>query len=169
MPWHVAETHPYGDKQAEQHLTAQGYLPFNPKVKTRQMLGRNMVEQVRPYIPGYIFTFRKDDDDWRPINYTRGIKTIMYADRPGQVPATVRVDVVEALRALCCADGYIHQVEADTTLFKVGQIVRVTSGAFEGHRGPITWTKGDRIRAVFSLLGSRREIILEKNIIEVIG
>ncbi len=169
MTWMVAETHPYGNSIAEEHLRKQGYEPFNPQVRSQHVKRGALVERIRPYILGYIFVHVDDDQDWRPINYTRGVKRIMYRDAPGQKPAIIPVPVIEALQLLCNDNGYIKQVEADAALMRVGRVVRVHSGSFEGMVGPVTWTKGDRIRVMLSFLGTEREVGLGKSLVEVAG
>lgn len=170
MLWHVAETHPYGDKAAEQQLAVQGYEPFNPKIKIQRSRSRGRLSEYdRPYIPGYIFAGVEDGQDWKPIHHTRGVKTIMWSDRLGQKPAVVPVAVIEALKLLCNEGGYLKQVEADVALMQVGRIVKISSGSFEGFQGPITWTKGDRIKVLLSMLGSTREVKVEKSLVEITG
>jgi transcriptional antiterminator RfaH len=150
---------------AEEHLLRQssriGVTPFNPKVQSKRVERGSIVTRTRSYLPGYIFAhFDPDLSQWRSINGTRGVKSLMLSDH--ETPARVRDQVVFDILALCKGD-MVQQIEADDTLRKyipVGSMAKITDGAFEGHAGRVELSDFDRVRIVLSIFGRPTPVVV---------
>lgn len=162
LAWHVATTKPFSDLIAERDLERQGFTPFNPKVRIERVVrGQRIIREV-PYIPGYIFVhFDVEDWQWRKINTTRGIRSVMYSS--AEVPAVVRSDAMSVLLERCNGQ-YVRESEVgaiDDAIRRVvwkGAQVRVNEGPLEGRRGSVTWAAHDRVKVLMLFLGTSREI-----------
>lgn len=133
------------------------------------MRGQRVITE-RPYIPGYIFVrFDPVEDNWQPINWTRGIETLMYGTV--EKPARVRDDAIQILIDRCDG-GYVKEEEIDlawSKLVPVGSTVQMIEGPFAGHRGKVTWSKDDRVRVLMTLLGGQRELKMKSAAVQVVA
>lgn len=172
--WHVAQTHPYAGLLAETELKRQGYEAFNPTIKETVDFGRGRTREVeRPYVPGYIFIrFDRELDEWRPIQWTRGIKALMYSTV--NVPARISDAAMGLLldRCVVSPEGkhYVDERAADALLWSasVGDTVKIKDGSFGGFVGPITWAEGHRLKVLLSIFGRQTEASLLKKQVEPI-
>jgi len=169
--WHVATVQPFMELTAEEHLVRQGFEPFAPRYEfTRVTRGRKVTTEYA-YFPGYIFiNFDRALTQWRSINGTRGVKQLMLSSPDS--PARVRDGVVEELLMLC-RGSTVEAASIDRTLKRlivtpVGARVKLTEGPFAGHTGPVTWSKGDRVKVLLSLFGSEREMKVSKRALELV-
>lgn len=137
-----------------------GFEVFNPKIRTQRELRRGrVVEGQRLYVPGYIFIrFDLEEDEWRPINWTPGIRGIMYAY--DDVPAKVKDEALAPLLDLCAADGFLYEVEADAALFKVGSHVKVTGGPFASFPGVVSAATLKRLEVLVTIFGRTTPVSL---------
>lgn len=164
LAWHVAQTHDCF--VAEENLLRQDFEVFNPKCRTRKIVKGMVREYVRAYIPGYIFIrFDELEDQWRPINWTRGVKTVMYSVE--EKPARVRDEAMAPLLAIC-NDGFLIQEDADLELYKVGRRIKVIDGTFEGFESSIVWSSGQRLAVMMEFFGATRRVELQKKQVELI-
>ncbi len=156
---------------AEEHLVRQGFEPFAPRYEIARMSrGRRMTTEY-PYFPGYIFiSFDRQLTQWRSINGTRGVKQLMLSspDTPARVPN----GVVEELLMLC-RGSTVEAASIDRTMKKllvtpVGANVKLTEGPFAGFKGPVTWSKGDRVKVLLMILGAQREMKVAKSALELV-
>jgi len=124
--WAVAATHPCKEHIALEHLARQGFETYCPKIRGLARHGRRYVDKLRPLFPGYLFVeVPRRRTAWRPILSTYGIKTII---RFGDAPAMLDDEFIETLKS-SESDGAITCPAAP---YQVGQMVRMTGGAFDG-------------------------------------
>jgi transcriptional antiterminator RfaH len=166
--WHVALTLPFQELIAERNLARQEFQPFNPKIVITKTI-RNRDHTIRaPYIPGYIFIrFEDDDDRWRAINQTRGVRQLMLA--APERPAIVREDAMAILIDRCSGSDVVSPTQVDTALAKlvpVGAAVRISAGPFEGLKGIVRWSHLDRVTVLLSFLGAQRPIVVPANTVD---
>lgn len=170
LSWHVALLERHKGVIAGESVAAKGFEVFNPQIKTVQKWSRGRTQtRIRQYIPGYLFVrFDVNVPGWEILNRLpgSGVRSLMYA--ASEVPARVRDEALIPLMRLCGADGYIQEQEADQLLYKVGMMVKVIEGPFAGWRGPITWTKNDRLKVLLHLFGRPNEIAGDIGMFELV-
>lgn len=154
MHWHLVHTKHRQEKCALQNLEQQGYqcyLPTLPSEKLRQ--GVLMVTD-EPLFPRYLFIRLGQGDSaksWAPIRSTKGVSRLV---RFGAEPAMVDEGLIERLRAQEAA----LQGEPNR-LFKPGERVRLTEGAFNGVEGVYQMADGDhRVMVLIELLSKQATI-----------
>jgi len=129
--WIVAHCHANAEIKAETHLKRQSFEVFLPKYKTTRRHARRVDTVIRPLFPRYLFIkFDAQSTPWRPIRSTVGISHIISA---GERPLIAPPWVVEQLRQRQDDDGMI--VQAPEELFKKGDAVQITDGAFSDRLG----------------------------------
>jgi transcriptional antiterminator RfaH len=149
--WAVVNTHPSREAVAMQHLQRQDFQAYCPMISRRLKQARRHVDVARPLFPGYVFVrLAPERDQWRPVLSTIGVRTlIQFGNRLGLVD-----------------DGFVDglkQREANGLIarpsdpFEVGQLVRVTSGPFDGLIATIV-SVGERDRLVVLMKMLRREV-----------
>ena len=148
MNWYLVHTKPRQEKCALENLQWQGYecyFPVMPAEKLR--LGKiNIVQQ--PLFPRYLFIRLgqgPSDQSWTPIRSTKGVSMLVTF---GNTPAKVDDALIALLR------GYEESVQAELDcLFKTGDRVRITSGAFAHIEGIYHMTDGDqRVMVLIELM-----------------
>ena len=124
--WVAVATHPNAEGQAVQNLKRQGYECYCPCTRVPRRHARRHETVERPFFPGYLFV-RLDlaRDRWRPIMYSRGVRTIV---RFGEEPGIVPEGVVEGLMARE-SDGGLGPPPASERL-EVGQQVSLHGTPF---------------------------------------
>ncbi len=166
--WHVAETEPYQGALAEAELLKArdkrqaDWAIFNPKVTTTQRWSRNRTREVtRPYLPGYIFVlFDHEDPEWPVINWTRGVKSLMYAgsETPARIPDTHLLPLLGMFKG----GDLVRIDDADKELIKVGKSVKIIDGSFEGLTGTVTEVAAKRVKILMSIFGRPNEVTVKK-------
>lgn len=170
LRWYVAQTEPFKGLLAEAEVMALGYLTFHPKVRTvRRWRKSKPRERIQPYVPGYLFvSFDADEEGWQRINKQRGVKALMYSSL--ETPARVRDDALLPLMAMCDADGYLNEQEADCFLFKVGNTVRATDGPFAGMVGKVVQRSShDRVKVMLSIFGRPTPVESHPGVFELVA
>lgn len=172
--WYCAQTQPYAELIAEQHLKDQGFQPFNPRCEvTRITKGREVITR-KPWLPGYIFIpFDIDNPIWPRINSTRGVKRLMpeWMERP----SPVRDDAMQVLLDQCNGQT-VRAMEVDRAIAKVlwpGATVQVNEGPFAGFTGTVEWTDKDRVKVLCFIFGRTTAVEFDRkkqrNALEVVS
>ena len=172
LSWYVATTEAFCEARAEEGIERKriGVQTFNPKcVTTKFIRGRKQMTEM-PYLPGYIFVrFDRGDDRWRGIYAVRGIRTILGATP--ERPSPIRDDAMAILLDRCNGQ-YVEAKHVDTALSKIipiGSTVQITRGAFSGYEAEVSWSHGDRVKVIMSLLGAQREIKLSSHDVRMVA
>src|SRR5262245_21541827 len=138
MPWAIAQTEPIREKTAQTWLDRAGFGTYLPMVAGQS---RNV-----PLFPGYLpFEYGAS---WYSARWQPGVLGIIMAgERPAHVPDGVIADLHKRER-----NGVV--VLPLKSEFKIGQQVRVTSGAFVGHLAIFQcMTSAQRVCVLLQLLG----------------
>jgi transcriptional antiterminator RfaH len=171
ITWHVAITKPFQELIAERHLAQQAFQPFNPKVVVTKIVRNRETAIKSPYIPGYIFIrFDEDDERWKSINSTRGIRQLILAG--SEKPAMVRDDAMQILIDRCSGSDIVTASQVDHALAKlipIGSIVHVKTGPFTGMKGIVEWTYNERVNVLLAFLGAVRGIHMPAKAVEVVA
>jgi transcriptional antiterminator RfaH len=162
MNWYLVHTKPRQEKCALDNLQWQGYecyLPVMPAEKLR--LGKiSTVEQ--PLFPRYLFIRLGQGpsaQSWTPIRSTKGVsRLVTFGNAPAQVD--------DALIALLRGHEESAQAEPDR-LFKTGERVRITSGAFADIEGIYQVADGDqRVMVLIELMSKPVKISVAPSAIQ---
>ena len=148
--WYAVFTHPHGEAKALEHLLRQGYSAYLPRYRTQVNHARRRQTVLRPLFPRYLFAgIDRTSMRWRPILSTFGVVDIV---RAGDEPAAVPSSIVAALRERETA-GDFDRLNPRHAL-RPGELVRVTSGAFEDMVGTLVELRDqDRVVVLLEWLG----------------
>ena len=148
--WYAVYTQPHGETKALEHLLRQGYSAYLPRYRTRVSHARRRQTVLRPLFPRYLFAgIDRASMRWRPILSTFGVADVV---RAGDEPAPVPSEIVSAIREREAAGGF-DRISPQQSL-RLGELVRVTAGAFEDMVGMLVELRDqDRIVVLLELLG----------------
>ena len=148
--WYAVFTHPHGETRALEHLLRQGYSAYLPRYRTRVSHARRRHVVLRPLFPRYLFAgIDRASMRWRPILSTFGVADVV---RAGDEPAAVPSQIVATIRAREEA-GDFDRLKPQQ-LLHLGELVRVTTGAFEDMVGMLVELRDqDRIVVLLEWLG----------------
>ena len=145
-PWVVVNTHPHREHIAIENLGRQEFHSYCPKILRRVRHARKVQDVLRPLFPGYVFVQVDQQQRWRPILSTMGVRSLVrFGDRMG----TLSSGFVESLMARE-VDGVILKPEKAYTL---GQHVKINGGPFDGVVATIiAMDEKDRLVVLMDLL-----------------
>jgi len=147
--WYLIFCKPHQELTAERNLMAQGYQIYLPRATQERRRAGRWIETIEPLFPRYLFiNLSSSTDLWSPIRSTRGVASLV---RFGDEPARVPDGLVETLIGRENASG-LHQIEDKK--MKVGDVVRVRTGAMIGYEG------------IFLARNSRDRVVVLLNIVE---
>ncbi|OCC22915.1 hypothetical protein MB02_14195 [Croceicoccus estronivorus] len=150
LNWYVVETQPRAEARSQNHLERQNFLCFCPRFRTTRRHARRVENVLAPLFPGYLFVkFDCEQDPWRAINGTRGVKRLVGS--PKGAPQPMPSEVMDALMARCDR----QEVKQVLGSVRPGQSVRLIAGPFADRLARIEAldSKG-RLRVLLDMLGT---------------
>ena len=149
--WAVVTTQPSAEKRALWHLERQGFAAYGPREKIVRVRHGKKVSEARWMFPRYLFVWIVDR--WYDLLTTTGIsRLLMNGDQPAQLP-NGWVDALKARER----GGLITLPKPHR--FKIGAVVQVTGGIFDGARGLYRgMTSKQREIVILDVLGARIEL-----------
>ncbi len=151
--WYVCQTKPRCEQSAEINLLQQGYETYLPQTLIDKRLKKNHYRSTEPLFPGYLFVkLSTKSDDWRPIQSTKGITTIV---KFGNIPAIVPNELIIALKENEDSQGISQVFKTD---YVKGEQVRLLNKPFELVRAIIHTVAKDRIFLVLDILGQKTRL-----------
>ena len=149
ISWYAVHTQPHAEAKALGNLLRQGYRAYLPRgrVEIRHARRRQLVS--RPLFPRYLFAgLDRATMLWRPILSTFGVSDLV---RVGGEPAPVPAEIVTGLRDREARGDFDRPIRA---ALRVGELVRVTAGAFEDMLGRLVELRDEeRVVVLLELLG----------------
>lgn len=130
MHWYLVYTKPKQEKCALQNLEQQGYQCYLPTFSLEKLCQGTLRVANEVLFPRYLFIRLGQGDSsksWAPIRSTKGVSRLVSF---GNVPAKIDDDLIALLRR----QETIAQNQPER-LFKQGERVRLTEGAFAGIEG----------------------------------
>jgi transcriptional antiterminator RfaH len=148
--WYAVYTQPHAETKALEHLLRQGYSAYLPRYRTRIRHARRCQMVLRPLFPRYLFAgIDRGVMRWRPILSTIGVADVV---RAGDEPTPVPSEIVNVIREREEAGGFDRSNPRDS--LRLGELVRVTAGAFEDMVGRLVELRDqDRVVVLLELLG----------------
>ena len=163
MQWYAVYTQPHAEPKALDHLLRQGYAAYLPRYRTKVSHARRRQIVLRPLFPRYLFAgIDRATMPWRPILSTVGVTDIVRAgDEPTLVAAKIVTVILERENA-----GAFDWLDS-RQLLRLGDLVRVTTGAFEDMVGRLVELRDqDRIVVLLELLGRAVRAQLRAEVVE---
>lgn len=165
IEWYAVYTQPNAEMKAVENLLRQGYAAYLPRYRTQVSHARRRRFVLRPLFPRYLFAgIDRAAMPWRPILSTFGVADIV---RTGDEPAPVAAEIVAAIRERENI-GAFDRLGSRQSL-RLGELVRVTTGAFEDMVGKLVELRDqDRIVVLLELLGRAVRAQLRTEVVEAL-
>jgi transcriptional antiterminator RfaH len=120
--WGAVRIKPRQETLAFNNLQRQGFECYMPLATREKLIGKKITSASAPLFPGYLFVNIKADQSWSPIRSTYGAIDLV---KFGGVVAKVDPGLIREIKAR-------ESSLSAEPLFKTGDAVTVTSGAFAG-------------------------------------
>jgi len=150
MNWYAVYTQPHAEPKALEHLLRQGYGAYLPRFRTKVSHARRRQTMLRPLFPRYLFAgVDRATMPWRPILSTVGVSQIVGTR---EEPTPVPTEIIAAIREREDS-GAFDRFDCRQNL-RLGDLVRVTAGAFEDMLGRLVELRDqDRVVLLLEMLG----------------
>lgn len=139
MHWYLVHTKPRQEDCALQNLQRQGYQCYLPMLSVESIRQGSLAVANEPLFPRYLFIRLGVGDSaksWAPIRSTKGVNRLVCF---GSEPARIDDNLIAFLQA-----QEISLQNKPEPLFKPGERVRITEGAFIGIEGIYQMIEGER-------------------------
>lgn len=154
MHWYLIHTKPRQEKYALRNLEQQGYKCYLPILLSEKLRHGLLSIDDEPLFPRYLFIRLGRGDSaksWAPIRSTKGVSRLVSF---GGEPAKLDDDLIEHLW------GQEAAVQSEPErLFRPGERVSMTEGAFTGIEGIYYMADGERRVMVLIELLSKSVIV----------
>jgi transcriptional antiterminator RfaH len=161
---------------AARFLIQAGYDIYFPRISERRInFGRKIIV-YRPLFPNYLFLRVLLPEDildgiknghavgWYQAKRTCGVHALIM---DGEGPARISEAIINGIK-MRERDGLVQLPEAPPD-FKMGDKVRIISGAMTGHFGLFAGMKGsDRVYVLMTLLGGQSRTTMARSAIEAV-
>lgn len=156
LTWYLAYSKPRQEAIAQYNLQRQGYESYLPLI-TKEKLVRGKPKIVQESLFGRYLFVRTNPDLGKglgPIRSTLGVQGLVVSTgKPQVVPDELVADIKERL---------INNESSPEKLFKTGDTVRVTEGAFQGWEAIYQSEDAeDRAWVLLDLLGKTNTLIFK--------
>ncbi len=152
--WMAIQTVPRQEGLANWHLRDVGFWTFYPVMLKTIKHARQTSEQLRPYLPGYVFAQCMPHQNWAVAAGARGVQSVVAND---DGPVWVRDHDMVALMALADPDGLVKAPSKPAStrmLLDVGDRVRLDEGPFTGFLAVVDDIDSDsQITVTIDILG----------------
>lgn len=162
--WVVAQAKPQRERWAVENILRQGFEPYRPLTRVKEVKRGKVVEKLQSLFPGYLFV--RTTGQWRSLTGTFGISGVIMA---GQFPAIMPDSAIEQLRAREAADGTIILPKSDKPRFYEGEHVRIGDGPFSGYNGIFEGDAADeRVSVLLQVLGRTTRVLIGEEFLEAV-
>ncbi len=152
--WYVVETQPRRESLAKAQLERQNFSVFFPQFLKTRRHARRQDTVLTPLFPNYLFVMlSRDLHEWRPINGTYGVKSLVRgaSGRPVPMPSTAINGILSRSQ-----NGIMTKLMSE---FTPGDTVKIINGPFADRMAQIErMDAADRIRVLIDILGGRSSI-----------
>ncbi|MEP9376186.1 transcription termination/antitermination NusG family protein [Aquabacter sp. CN5-332] len=170
LQWYALRVATQKEFAAQEILLRKGVTTYCPSDRRWRKVSRYVREKELkdfPLVPGYVFAgFPLHRAAWFEVF---SVPIILGCIGVDGVPKRIKADAMERMIG-CYRNGFTRPAEEKFMVsnheFKVGQIVRVAKGPFEGHEVPVVELKGKHARVLLELFGIEHQIKIEAEILE---
>jgi len=161
--WIAVQTQPHREQIARYNLLEQGYDVLLPVFLKERRHARKVDIIEAALFPGYLFVELADGRPWSPINGTRGVTRVLATGggTPLYVPQPIIADLQSRLER-----GEFSAKLAPAARFKNGDVVRITSGPFEGFSGLYQGTAAQRVAVLVDMMRQKVVVRLSEGQVE---
>lgn len=156
--WYCVQARPHQEFFATRMLARQGYNPLlltEPSIRT---IRNHRTETIVSLFGSYFFIpFDIDNDNWRPITSTYGVKRILSStpESPTPIPEGVVENLIQCSQQQPDDPSPIVSIEP-------GCMVRVVTGPMASTDQPTVgicqWRRGDRAALILDIMQGQREV-----------
>jgi len=144
MNWYAVHTKPRQESLADLNLRRLSIETFCPLLKRDKVIRQRRQVAIEPLFPGYLFARFDLDSQYRAVNYSMGVRSLVSF---GSNPVVVEDAVVESIQTKL-QDGCIL---VRPVSFMPGDIVRIEGGPFQGFEAVFEREMNGQQRAVLLL------------------
>lgn len=164
--WLVAWVRPSAEFETVDRLKREGFDALCPAHREKKIVGgsrrhwrgRERVETVTtPAFPRYIL-LRSAERPWQAAERVDGVTSILRQIGSPELAAALPDSIAQMLTGPK-GDGILSDLDSTVEHireFAIGSQVRISSGPFGGHVGPVVGQEGRRVRVLLSILGAQR-------------
>lgn len=164
---YVVQTLPCSEAIAKANLEAKGFQVYLPTVVEEIRTGRMREKRttvLAPLFPRYLFVkMALLDGSWRKIASVRGVQRVLGYD--SEHPTALPVGALDELQERYAAGEFVRRSATHTV--NAGDAVTITEGAFRGHAGVCTVSRGERVKVLLSRLGGAFEMDMPAKLVAV--
>jgi len=149
MNWHIVITKPSFEEIVDKKLSLAAYNVFYPKIKKYYFKLKK--EKIIPLFNRYVFVKFDYINDYKFINYTKGVSKILCFLNE---PAVIDENIILNLKQNCDEHNVITPKYYKTDIVKIGDKVKINSGVFEGLEAIVSglYTDKERVEILVNLI-----------------
>ena len=159
LPWYVVHTKPRHEQTASDNLLRQGYEVYLPHIKVIKRVRGRQQALHEPLFPRYLFLQPGNAAlSIAPVRSTLGVSTIV---RFGQVPALMRAETVQGIRAFEASRNAVGDDQLSP--LQEGVRVRIVDGLLAGLEGLISGVSKQRVIVLLQLIGKDTRVSMSQH------
>jgi len=170
LEWFALRVAPQKEFAVQEILSRKGVTTYCPADRRWRKVSRFVKEkELRsfPLVPGYVFAgFPPCPARWFEIF---AVPIILGCIGVGGSPKSINPAAMERMIGRY-KNGFTRPTEekfmASNSEFKVGQVVRIADGPFEGHKVPVVEISGKNARVLIELFGLQQEVEISAFVLE---
>lgn len=163
--WFAAKTKPQQESVALENLARQNFTTYAPRVSVERFTHKRISIRREPLFPGYVLIrFVLADANWRAINSTRGVISLLTSSENGVPTPLPRGEVESIQRRDIAGELFVSEVSR----VRRGDDVRVKFGIAADAIGKVIFTRGERIELLLNLLGRSTRVKAPLHMVEVV-
>ena len=149
--WYVLNTKPKKEMQVERLFQEAGFEVYNPKIMQDK--------RVAPFFAGYEFLRFQYPDDYRLVQYTRGVKKIVGSPHG---PVAIPEEMINGIKAR--EKNGLIELEKYGEEPVVGDEIQIMEGPLKGLRGIFEreLTQNERVLILLNYVAYQGQLIIEK-------
>jgi transcriptional antiterminator RfaH len=153
--WACARLESRREAAAQHFLKLAGYQVYIPQIREQRLRRHRRIEVIAPLFPAYAFVVI--EQQWHSARWAIGVTAIiMDCDHPARVPDPV-IDEIRRREIR----GAVELAPAPG--MKVGELVRVSGGPFEGQLGLYAGMRPhERVAVLLQILGGPCQVTLAR-------
>ena len=160
--WFAIQTKTGAEDAAVQTLATLELQTFLPLARTAVSRSRRITRRLRPLFPGYCFARFQPNAHLHAVRYSRGVLRVVGTE---ETPWPVEESIIEDIRARLDGEGV---VELELRRFRVGDMVRICDGPFEGWTGVFDGELDDHLRVVILLQAIQQaRLVMNRDCVEL--
>ncbi len=151
--WYIVACRPSMERQAGEEIISLGQTVYVPcyRREYHHRRQRKWIKRFYPLMPGYLFILASEH--WGRVLDCSNVTRVLRSQRFGEasVPISVSDGDVQAIR-LAQDAGRFDEMRVTSGSVKIGDLVKVSDGAFSGHFGKVDEVNDQNIVLLISAM-----------------